>query len=92
MKRSEKYYSQARSSAFQSAAIFMGAVAAACWIPGAIISNQQGASSIWLLLLIAATGAGLIAAFATATSAMRSYRIGVEEEFAEARRAIRPRL
>jgi hypothetical protein len=44
------------------------------------------------LLLIAATGAGLIAAFATATNAMRSYRIGVEEEFVEARRAIRPRL
>ncbi len=70
----------------------MAAVAAACWIPGAIISNQQGASSIWLLILIAATGAGLIAAFATATSAMRLYRIGVEEEFAEARRAIRPRI
>jgi hypothetical protein len=92
MKRSEKYYSQARSCAFQSAALFMAAVAAACWIPGAIISNQQGASSIWLLILIAATGAGLIAAFATATSAMRLYRIGVEEEFAEARRAIRPRI
>jgi hypothetical protein len=92
MKRSEKYYSQARSSAFQSAVLFMGGVAAACWIPGAIISNQQGASSIWLLLLIAASGAGLIAAFATATNAMRFYRIGVEEEFAEARRAIRPRL
>ena len=70
----------------------MAAVAAACWIPGAIISNQQGASSIWLLILIAATGAGLIAAFATATSAMRLYRIGVEEEFAEARRAMRPRI
>jgi hypothetical protein len=92
MKRSQKYYSQARSFILQSAAIFMGAVAAACWIPGAIISNQQGASPIWLLLLIAATGAGLIAAFATATNAMRSYRIGVEEEFAEARRAIRPRI
>ena len=92
MKRSEKYYSQARSCAFQSAALFMAAVAAACWIPGAIISNQQGASSIWLLILIAATGAGLIAAFATATSAMRLYRIGVEEVFAEARRAIRPRI
>jgi hypothetical protein len=92
MKRSEKYYSQARSCAFQSAALFMAAVAAACWIPGAIISNQQGASSIWLLILIAATGAGLIAAFATATSAMRLYRIGVEEEFAEARRAMRPRI
>jgi hypothetical protein len=92
MKRSEKYYSQARSSAFQSATAFMSAVAAACWIPGAIISNQQGASSIWLLLLIAATGAGLITSFATATNAMRSYRIGVEEEFVEARRAIRPRI
>jgi hypothetical protein len=44
------------------------------------------------LLLIAATGAGLITAFATATNAMRLYRIGVEEEFAEARRAIRPRI
>jgi hypothetical protein len=44
------------------------------------------------LLLIAATGAGLITAFATATSAMRLYRIGVEEECVEARRAIRPRL
>jgi hypothetical protein len=44
------------------------------------------------LLLIAASGAGLIAAFATATNAMRSYRIGVEEECVEARRAIRPRL
>jgi hypothetical protein len=92
MKRSERYYNQARSCAFQSAALFMAAVAAACWIPGAIISNQQGASSIWILLLIAATGAGLITAFATATNAMRSYRIGVEEEFAEARRAIRPRI
>jgi len=92
MKRSEKYYSQARSSAFQSAAIFMASVAAACWIPGAIISNQQGASSIWLLILIAATGAGLITAFAIGTNAMRAYRIGVEEEFVEARRAIRPRI
>jgi hypothetical protein len=92
MKRSERYYNQARSFILQSAAIFMGAVAAACWIPGAIISNQQGASSIWLLLLIAATGAGLIAAFATATNAMRAYRIGVEEECVEARRAIRPRI
>jgi hypothetical protein len=92
MKRSERYYNQARSCAYQSAALFMGGVAAACWIPGAIISNQQGASSLWLLLLIAASGAGLIAAFATATSAMRLYRIGVEEEFAEARRAIRPRI
>jgi hypothetical protein len=92
MKRSERYYNQARSCAFQSAAIFMGAVAAACWIPGAIISNQQGASSIWLLILIAATGAGLVAAFALGTNAMRSYRIGVEEECVEARRAIRPRL
>jgi hypothetical protein len=92
MKRSEKYYSQARSSAFQSAALFMAAVAAACWIPGAIISNQQGASSIWLLLLIAASAGGLIAAFATATNAMRAYRIGVEEECVEARRAIRPRI
>lgn len=92
MKRSERYYNQARSSAFQSATAFMAAVAAACWIPGAIIANQQGASSIWLLLLIAATGAGLIAAFALGTNAMRSYRIGVEEECAEARRAIRPRI
>jgi hypothetical protein len=70
----------------------MGAVAAACWIPGAIIDNQQGASPIWLLLLIAASAGGLITAFATATNAMRSYRIGVEEECVEARRAIRPRL
>jgi hypothetical protein len=92
MKRSERNYNQARAYILQSAAIFMGAVAAACWIPGAIISNQQGASPIWLLLLIAATGGGLIAAFATATNAMRSYRIGVEEECVEARRAIRPRL
>ena len=92
MKRSERYYNQARAYILQSAAIFMSAVAAACWIPGAIISNQQGASSIWLLLLIAASAGGLIAAFATATSAMRSYRIGVEEECVEARRAIRPRI
>jgi hypothetical protein len=92
MKRSERHYNQARSFILQSAAIFMGAVAAACWIPGAIISNQQGASSIWLLLLIAASAGGLIAAFATATNAMRLYRIGVEEECVEARRAIRPRL
>jgi fatty acid desaturase len=92
MKRSERYYNQARSCAFQSAALFMAAVAAACWIPGAIISNQQGASSIWLLLLIAATGAGLIAAFALGTNAMRAYRIGEEEQYHEARRAIRPRL
>jgi hypothetical protein len=92
MKRSETYYSQARTSALQSATAFMAAVAAACWIPGAIISNQQGASSIWLLLLIAASSAGLIAAFAIGTNAMRSYRIGVEEECVEARRAIRPRI
>ncbi len=92
MKRSERYYNQARSFILQSAAIFMGAVAAACWIPGAIISNQQGASSIWLLLLIAATGAGLIAAFTSATNAMRAYRISEEEQYHEARRAIRPRL
>ena len=92
MKRSERYYRDSRAAAFQSATAFMSAVAAACWIPGAIVENQQGASSIWLLCLIAASGAGLIAAFATATNAMRSYRIGVEEEFAEARRAIRPRL
>jgi hypothetical protein len=92
MKRSERYYNQARSFILQSAAIFMASVAAACWIPGAIISNQQGASPIWLLLLIAASGAGLIAAFALGTNAMRAYRIGVEEQYHEARRAIRPRL
>ena len=92
MKRSERYYNQSRSCAFQSATAFMAAVAAACWVPGAIISNQQGASSIWLLCLIAASGAGLIAAFAAATNSMRLYRLGVEEEYHEARRAIRPRI
>jgi hypothetical protein len=92
MKRSERHYNQARAYILQSAAIFMASVATACWIPGAIISNQQGASSIWLLILIAASAGGLIAAFATATNAMRSYRIGVEEECVEARRAIRPRI
>jgi hypothetical protein len=92
MKRSERYYRDSRAAAFQSATAFMAGVAAACWIPGAIIHNQQGASSIWLLCLIAATGAGLVAAFALGTNAMRLYRLGVEQEFTDARRAIRPRI
>ena len=92
MKRSERYYRDSRAAAYQSATAFMASLTSACWIPGAIIDNQQGASPIWLFALITISAASGAWAIYAAREAMTLYRLGTEEELHEARRAIRPRI
>lgn len=92
MKRSERYFRNARASAWQAATAFMASLAAACWVPGAMIDNQQGASPFWLFALITAAAASGVWSICAAREAMALYRIGTEEELHEARRAIRPRI
>lgn len=92
MKLSERYYRNARASAMQAALALMITAASACWIPGAIIDNHAGASPLWLFGLIAiGIGSAIWAAIAARESG-RMYRIGLEQQVHEARRAIRPRL
>ncbi|MBU6170614.1 MAG: hypothetical protein KGQ87_03855 [Verrucomicrobia bacterium] len=92
MKLSEKYYRNSRASAYQAALALMVCAASVCWIPGAIIDNHQGANPLWLFGLIAtAIGSATWAAIAGHESA-RLYRIGLEQQVHEARRAIRPRI
>jgi hypothetical protein len=67
-------------------------IAAACWVPAAMVDNSNGASPIWLICLIATASTCLVASVATACNAMRLYRLGIEELAHEARCAIRPRL
>ena len=92
MKRSQRLFRDARANALQAATAIMIGTAAACWVPGAIIANNQGANPLWLLGLIAiAIGSATWAAISGRESA-RLYNIGLEQAAHEARRAIRPRL
>lgn len=92
MKLSEKYYRNSRASAYQAALGLMLCAASACWIPSAIIDNSNGANPLWLFGLIAiAIGSAAWATIAARESA-RLYRIGMEQQLHEARRAIRPRI
>ncbi len=92
MKRSERYYRNARASAWQATTAFMASLTSACWVPGAMIDNSQGASPIWLFALITISAASGTWAIYAAREAMTLYRLGTEEELHEARRAIRPRI
>lgn len=67
-------------------------IAAACWVPGAILANNQGASPIWMFaLVITAIICGIWSVIA-GREAVMIYRFACEEESYEARRAIRPRI
>ena len=92
MKRSERYYRNARASAWQAATLFMTSIAAACWVPGAMIDNSQGSSPIWLFALIATSAIAGVWAICAAREAIVLFRIATEEELHEARAAIRPRI
>ena len=92
MKLSEKYYRNSRASAYQAALALMTCAAAVCWVPSAIIDNHTGANPLWLFSLIATgIGSATWAAIAGNESA-RLYKLGLEQQVHEARRAIRPRL
>ena len=92
MKLSEKYFSNSRASAYQAALALMTCAASVCWVPGAIIDNHNGANPLWLFSLIATgIGSATWAAIAGHESA-RLYRLGLEQQVHEARRAIRPRI
>lgn len=92
MKLSEKHYRNSRASAYQGALALMICAASACWVPSAIIDNSQGATPLWLFGLIAIAIGSAAWATIAAREAARLYRIGLEEEHHEARRAIRPRI
>ena len=92
MKLSEKYYRNSRASAYQAALALMICAASACWIPSAIIDNSNGANPLWLFALIAtAIGSAAWGAIAARESG-RLYKLGLENQLHEARRAIRPRI
>ena len=92
MKLSEKYYRNSRASAYQAALALMVCAASVCWVPGAIIDNHNGANPLCLFGLIA-TGIGSAAwAAMTARESGRLYKLGLENQIHEARRAIRPPL
>jgi len=92
MKLSERYYRNSRASAMQAALALMITAAAACWMPGAIIDNHQGASPLWLFGLIATGIGSVIWAGIAARESARLYHLGLENQIHEARRAIRPRI
>ena len=92
MKRSERYYRNARNAALQSAATFMFSIAAACWVPGAMIDNQQGASPVWLLSLVVIATASATWACIAARESFRLYKLGCSEQRFEFRREVRPRI
>ena len=92
MKLSEKYYQNSRASAYQAALGLMVCAASVCWVPGPIIDNQQGANPLWLFGLIATGIGSAVWAVIAARESGRLYRLGLEQQVHEARRAIRPRL
>ena len=92
MKLSEKYYQNSRASAYQAALGLMTCAAAVCWIPSAIIDNSQGANPLWLFGLIATGIGSAVWAAIAARESGRLYKLGLENQIHEARRAIRPRI
>jgi hypothetical protein len=92
MKLSEKYYRNSRASALQATLALMITAASACWIPSALIDNHQGANPLWLFGLIATGIGSAIWAAITARESGRLYKLGLENQIHEARRAIRPRI
>ena len=92
MKLSEKYYRNSRASAYQAALALMICAASSCWIPSAIIENSLGANPLWLFGLIASGIGSAGWAVITARESGRLYKLGLETQLHEARRAIRPRI
>ena len=92
MKRSQRLFRDARANALQAATAIMIGTASACWVPGAIIANNQGASPMWMFtLILTAIICGIWAAI-SGREAVMLYRFACEEELHESRRAIRPRI
>lgn len=87
MKRSERYYRDSRSAAFQSATAFSFAIASGAWMAAALTYESP-----WFIGLLVATVTTITWAILSARESMRLYRIGLEEQIHEARRAIRPRI
>lgn len=92
MKLSQKYYRNSRASALQATLALFVTAASACWLPGAIIENHQGANPLYLFGLIAAGIGSAIWAIIAAKESARLYKLGLDQQVYEYRRSIRPRI